>query len=282
MKNTVDLTDNRVFRDKPEKKQNLLWSNYGARLPLFINPKPNKEPEYRLKYNSGDETFYFHHDGNEWTEYNVVDVDLNSTYTTNAGFSSPSYTFNTNHLNSTDMRHRQRNRIQFVYSDNQLGDWKNIEWSLDYQNKNDVSSSVMKLLNAKRFVTDIFKIPVKDKRYDLFLSRFGDNRCRTLRGCMGCRFYVPNLNKPRDSGSGDYPFRIPEYTIDDERTNPLLYRRSKPSIANLWKNYKFGEKNPLNSWNLDPDFLDEEIEMPRDSTFMDLIGRPEDVIRGIN
>lgn len=281
MKNTVDLTDNRVFRDRPEKKQNLLWSNYGTHLPLFFNPKPIKEPEYRIKYNSGDETFYFHLDDDGWTEYNVLDIDLNSTYTTSGGFSSPMYTFNTNHLNSTDMRHRQRNRIQFVYSDNQLGDWKNIEWSLDYQNKHDVSS-VMKILNVKRFISDIFKTPLKDNRYDLFLSRFGDNRCRTLRGCMGCGFYVPDLNKPRDSGSGDYPFRIPEYTRDDERTNPLLYRRSKPSIANLWKNYKFGEKNPLNSWNLDPDFLDEEIEMPRDSTFMDLIGRPEEVIRGIN
>lgn len=280
MKNTVDLTDNRVFRDKPEKKQNLLWSNYGTRLPLFINPKFIKEPEYRVKYNSGDDTIYFYSDGDEWMEYNVLDVDLTSTYTT-SGFSPSMYTFNSNHLNSTDMRHRQRNRIQFVYSDNQLGEWKNTHLTLDYQNKNN-ESSVMKLLDVKQFVTDIFNRPIKkDKRYDLFLSRFGDNKCRTLRGCMGCRFYVPNLNKP-GNGSADYPFQIPEYTTDDERTVPLLYRRSKPSIANLWKNYKYGEKNPLNSWNLDPDFLDEEIEMPRDSTFMDLYGRPENVIRGIN
>ena len=286
MKNTIDLTDGRVFRDKPEEKHNPLWSNYGTRFPLYYNSKPVnvKKEEYGFEYNASDDILYFrsivNSDLDEWTEYNIIDSDLNSTYLT-SGSQSANYTININRINSTDIRHRRRNRIQFVYNENQLGEWKNIQWNLDLQNKNDVSN-VLQVLNAKRYISDIFNTPIKDKRYDLFYVSSFEKKYRTLKGCMRCDFYVPDLDKPMDSGSSEYPFQTPEYTSDDERTVPLLFERRRPSISDLWKNYKRGEKNPLNSWNLDPDFLDEEIKMPRDSTFMDLIGRPEDVIRGIN
>lgn len=285
MKNTIDLTDGRVFRDKPEEKHNPLWSNYGTRFPLYYNSKLDKKEEFGFEYNTSDDTFYFRSftdsDLNEWTDYNIIDSDLNSMYLTNNS-QSTIYTINTNQYNSTtDIRHRRRNRIQFVYNDNQLGEWKNTQWTLDLQSKND-ESSVLQVLNAKRYISDIFNTPIKDKRYDLFYESSFEKKYRSLKGCMGCNFYVPDLDKPMDSGSVEYPFRAPEYTSDDERTVPLFFERRRATIDNLWKNYKRGEKNPLNSWNLDPDFLDEEIEMPRDSTFMDLTGRPEDVIRGIN
>lgn len=286
MKNTIDLTDGRVFRDKPEEKPNPLWSNYGNHFPSYFNPKPVKKEDYSFEYNESDDTFYLRSftdsDWGEWTEYNIIDSDLNSMYLT-SNPQSATYTINANQINSTSMRHRRRNRIQYVYRDNQLGEWKNLQWNFDLQNKTDVSN-VLQVLKAKRFISDMINTPMKmkDRRYDLFFVSSFEQKYRTLKGCMRCNFYVPDLDKPMDSGSVEYPFQTPEYTSDDERTVPLLFERRRPTIDNLWKNYKRGEKNPLNSWNLDPDFLDEEIEMPRDSTFMDLIGRPEDVIRGIN
>lgn len=280
MKNTIDLTDGRVFRDKPEEKPNPLWSNYGNPFPSYFNTKLVKKEDYSIEYNASDDTFYFRSstdsDWGEWTGYNIIDSDLNSTYLT-----SNSQSANYINSNSTDIRHRRRNRIQFVYSDNQLGEWKNLQWNLDLQNKNDVSN-VLQVLKAKRFISDMFNTPIKDKRYDLFFKTSFEHKYRSVKGCMRCNFYVPDLDKPMNSGSVEYPFRAPKYTSDDEQTVPLLFERRNSTIDNLWKNYKRGEKNPLNSWNLDPDFLDEEIEMPRDATFMDLIGRPEDVIRGIN
>lgn len=286
MKNTIDLTDGRVFRDKPEEKHNPLWSNYGTRFPLYYNSKPVnvKKEDYGFEYNASDDMLDFrsivNSDLDEWTKYNIIDSYLNYTYLTSSS-QSANYTINTNRINSMDIRHRRRNRIQFVYNENQLGEWINIQWNLDLQNKNDVSN-VLQVLKAKRFISDFFKTPIKDKRYDLFYDSSFEKKYRTLEGCMICDFYVPDLDKHMNSGYSEYPFQTPEYTSDDERTVPLLFERRRPTISDLWKNYKRGEKNPLNSWNLDPDFLDEEIEMPRDSTFMDLIGRPEDVIRGIN
>lgn len=286
MKNTIDLTDGRVFRDKPEEKHNPLWSNYGTRFPLYHNSKPVnvKKEDYGFEYNASDDTLYFRSIVNseldEWTKYNIIDSYLNYMYLTSSS-QSANYTINTNRINSTDIRHKRRNRIQFVYNENQLGEWINIQWNLDLQNKNDVSN-VLQVLKAKRFISDFFKTPIKDKRYDLFYVTSFEKKYRTLEGCMRCDFYVPDLDKHMNSGYSEYPFQTPEYTSDNERTVPLLFERRRPTISDLWKNYKRGEKNPLNSWNLDPDFLDEEIEMPRDSTFMDLKGRPEDVIRGIN
>lgn len=286
MKNTIDLTDGRVFRDKPEEKHNPLWSNYGTRFPLYYNSKPVnvKKEDYGFEYNASDDMLDFrsivNSDLDEWTKYNIIDSYLNYTYLTSSS-QSANYTINTNRINSMDIRHRRRNRIQFVYNENQLGEWINIQWNLDLQNKNDVSN-VLQVLKAKRFISDFFKTPIKDKRYDLFYVTSFEKKYRTLEGCMRCDFYVPDLDKHMNSGYSEYPFQTPEYTSDDERTVPLLFERRRPTIYDLWKNYKRGEKNPLNSWNLDPDFLDEEIEMPRDSTFMDLTGRPEDVIRGIN
>lgn len=270
MKNTIDLTDGRVFRDKFRPKMNgsNLWKNYGEESSAMLGDSPFiKGTLFELANDS-----YIVSSTSRYN--NTFNVDLsyyNYTSPPTANYSSVSYTLSTNASNNV----YDLDMFDMVNDDNDLYvSLKDIENSRLNYDKN----TVLDAIHATRTIEEYF---AKRRNCDKLLYR-GE---RTFSGfsSLFSFLYAKNLRTIdfEDDAMDSYPFYKPSYEKDED--NPFRRKMvAGKSLRSLWNNYKKGEKNPLNSWNLDPDFLDEEIVMPTDEHFMDRHGYLDRVIQGIN
>ena len=279
MKNTIDLTEKRVFRDKkPERRKPSLWKNYGN--------KESQMSEYEESLKKFEDSLYSFVNGNS----NRFSLSTQGTYTTT--ISTTSSNTNTNRIFS----------FEYINNDSQL----NTETYYVIDNpsmRNDrnyitLSSNGAKLLNnhkqnrflgiigATKTIQEYIKKqlpvyrPLRFKEKDNYLKNHLENIVLLLQT-------IPDIPS---KGSVTYPFDLPEYASTMEtpfhrRMGVFVSRNIRDKsiiLRGLWKNYKYGEKNPLNSWNLDPDFFDQDIKMPDDGHFMDRNPNVENYIEGIN
>lgn len=280
MKNTIDLTEKRVFRDKkPERRKPSLWKNYGN--------KESQMSEYEESLKKFEDSLYSSMNGNS----SSFTLSTQGTYTTIS-------TTNSNTNNNT-------NRIfsfEYINNDSQLNN--ETYYVIDNPSlRNDrnyitLSSNGARLLNnhkqnkflgiigATITIQEYIKKqlpayrPLRFKEKDNYLKNHLENILLLLQS-------MPDIPY---KGSVTYPFDLPEYASAMEtpfhrRMSVFVSRniRNKSIILRgLWKNYKYGEKNPLNTWNLDPDFFDQDIKMPDDGHFMDRNPNVENYIEGIN
>lgn len=279
MKNTIDLTEKRVFRDKkPERSKPSLWKNYGN--------KESQMSEYEESLKKFEDSLYSFVNGNS----NRFSLSTQGTYTTT--ISTTNSNTNTNRIFS----------FEYINNDSQLNN--ETYYVIDNPGlRNDrnyitLSSNGARLLNnhkqnrflgiigATKTIQEYIKKqlpvyrPLRFKEKDNYLKNHLENIVLLLQT-------IPDIPS---KGSVTYPFDLPEYASAMEtpfhrRMSVFVSRniRNKSIILRgLWRNYKYGEKNPLNTWNLDPDFFDQDIKMPDDGHFMDRNPNVENYIEGIN
>lgn len=279
MKNTIDLTEKRVFRDKkPERRKPSLWKNYGN--------KESQMSEYEESLKKFEDSLYSFVNGNS----NRFVLSTFNTYTSST--STTSFDNSSNRIFS----------FEYINNDNQLNN--QTYYIIDDTNlRNDrnyitLSSNGERLLNshkqnrflgiigATKTIQEYIKKqlpvyrPLRFKEKDNYLKNHLENILSLLQT-------IPDIPS---KGSVTYPFDLPEYASAMEtpfhrRMGVFVSRNIRDKsiiLRGLWKNYKYGEKNPLNSWNLDPDFFDQDIQMPLDTHFMDRNPNVENYIEGIN
>ena len=277
MKNTIDLTEKRVFRDKkPERRKPSLWKNYGN--------KESQMSEYEESLKKFEDSLYSFVNGNS---SNRFILSTYNTYTTSTSTtSSSSRIFSFEYINNDS----QLNNETYYVIDNPSSRNDRNYITLNSNGKRLLNSHkqnrFLEIIGATKTIQEYIKKqlpvyrPLRFKEKDNHLKNHLENIVSLLQT-------IPDIPS---KGSVTYPFDLPEYASAMEtpfhrRMGVFVSRNIRDKsiiLRGLWKNYKYGEKNPLNTWNLDPDFFDQDIKMPDDGHFMDRNPNVENYIEGIN
>lgn len=277
MKNTIDLTENRVFRDKkPERRKPSLWKNYGN--------NESQMSEYEESLKKFEDSLYSFVNGNS-NRFILSTYDTYTTSTSTAS-SSSSRIFTFEYINNDS---QLNNQTYYIIDDTNLRNDRNYitlssngERLLNSHKQNRFLGIIGATKTIQEYIEKQLPVyrPLRFKEKDNHLKNHLENIVSLLQT-------IPD--KP-SKGSVTYPFDLPEHAYSMETP---FHRRMSISVSRsmrdksivlrgLWKNYKYEEKNPLNTWNLDPDFFDQDIKMPDDSHFMDRNPNVENYIEGIN
>ena len=277
MKNTIDLTEKRVFRDKKsERRKPSLWKNYGN--------KESQMSEYEESLKKFEDSLYSFVNGNS----NRFILSTYNTYTTSTSTtsSSSSRIFSFEYINNDS----QLNNETYYVIDNLSSRNDRNYITLNSNGKRLLNSHkqnrFLEIIGATKTIQEYIKKqlpvyrPLRFKEKDNHLKNHLENIVSLLQT-------IPDIPS---KGSVTYPFDLPEYASAMEtpfhrRMGVFVSRNIRDKsiiLRGLWKNYKYGEKNPLNTWNLDPDFFDQDIKMPDDGHFMDRNPNVENYIEGIN
>jgi len=281
MKNTIDLTENRVFRDKkPERSKPSLWKNYGN--------KDSQMNEYKeaLKVFGDSLQSFIDSNGNRYTLSSTQNSYTTITTVNSTGFSDNRRVFSFSYVNNDSQLNNETYYVMDTTESRRPVNYitlsENGEWLMNSHKLNQFLGIIGATETIREYIRKQLPKykPLKFKEKDDWVKHHLEIITPLLRGA----------NEEPYKGSTEYPFDLPEYALPMETPFHRRMRvfssrsiRDKSIILRgLWRNYKYGEKNPLNTWNLDPDFLDEEIKMPNDTHFMDHNPNMRDYIEGIN
>lgn len=277
MKNTIDLTENRVFRDKkPERRFASLWKNYGN--------KDSQMAEYKESLKKFEDSLYSFM--NSTNERHILSTDGRYISNISTTSSNTNRIFSFNYVNDDS---RLNTETYYVIDNPRLSTDRNyIELNSNSKllSINHRQKRFLGIIGATKTIQEYIRNQLPVYRPLRFKEK--DNCVKNhLENIISLLHPIPDMTC---KGSVMYPFDLPEYLYPME--TPYHHRMSvftsknisdkSITLRGLWKNYKYGEKNPLNTWNLDPDFYDKDIKMPDDTHFMDRNPNVENYIEGIN